>query len=66
MPSTTLDRSEFDSIPDTIKAFRTYKSHAYSTFSHANTKQRTHTVLYRNKAPILTNFPTLWQAMDSS
>lgn len=25
MPSTTLDRSEFDSIPDTIKAFRTYK-----------------------------------------
>lgn len=26
MPSTTLDRSEFDSIPDTIKAFRTYKT----------------------------------------
>lgn len=49
MPSTTLDRSEFDSIPETIKAFRTYKSHAYSTFSPVNTKNRTHTVLCRSK-----------------
>lgn len=67
MPSTTLDRSEFDSIPDTIKAFRTYKSHAtQASLARAHTCKTLEDIsLYQDKAVVLTLSPR-WQAMASS
>lgn len=52
MPSTTLDRSEFDSIPDTIKAFRTYHDHHMSQMPRPHARH-SKTALLRAR-PVLT------------